>query len=121
VTRRVTQLEIEEAALKKETDDASKKRLDALRKELADLRNKADTMRAQWQQEKESLGKEAKLREQIEQTKLDIERAEREHNLEKAAELKYGTLPGLEKQLEQETRNPKPETRLLEEQVTEDQ
>src|SRR5690606_8981893 len=68
VTRRVTQLEIEEAAIKKETDDASRSRLSALQKELADLRNKADTMRAQWQQEKESLGKEAKLREQIEQT-----------------------------------------------------
>jgi len=121
VTRRVTQLEIEEAALKKETDDASKKRLESLRKELADLRNRADTMRAQWQQEKEALGKEAKLRERIEQTKLDIERAEREHNLDKAAELKYGVLPSLEKELEQETANQKPETRLLEEQVAEDQ
>ncbi|MCC6680581.1 MAG: ATP-dependent chaperone ClpB [Phycisphaeraceae bacterium] len=124
VTRRVTQLEIEEAALKKETDDASKKRLDALRKELADQRAKADAMRAQWQQEKQSLGQEAKLRQQIEQTKLDIERAERDHNLDKAAELKYGVLPSLEKQLaaaEPDTRNPKPDTRLLQQQVTEDQ
>ncbi len=124
VTRRVTQLEIEEAALKKETDAASKKRLDTLRKELADQRAKADAMRAQWQQEKQTLGQEAKLRQQIEQTKLDIERAERDHNLDKAAELKYGVLPNLEKQLasaEPDTRSPKPDTRLLQQQVTEDQ
>jgi len=99
LTRRVMQLEIEEAALKKESDDASKLRLENLQKELADLKTVADTMRAQWESEREDLGKGQKLREQIEQTKLEIEHAEQAYDLNKAAELKYGTLPELEKKL----------------------
>ncbi len=99
LTRRVMQLEIEEAALKKETDDASKQRLTDLQKELADLKTESDTMRARWEAEREELGKGQKLREQIEQTKLEIEHAEQAYDLNKAAELKYGTLPELEKQL----------------------
>ncbi|MEM6854959.1 MAG: Clp protease N-terminal domain-containing protein, partial [Planctomycetota bacterium] len=102
LTRRVMQLEIEEAALKKETDDSSKQRLEALQKELADLQADADTMRAQWENERGNLDKVRQLREQIEQTKLEIEQAEQGYNLDKAAELKYGRLPGLEKQLAEE-------------------
>ncbi|MEL7086913.1 MAG: AAA family ATPase, partial [Planctomycetota bacterium] len=102
LTRRVMQLEIEEAALKKETDDASRSRLSALQKELADLRTDADAMRAQWENERGNLDKVRHLREAIEQTKLEIEQAEQGYNLEQAAELKYGKLPELEKQLAQE-------------------
>lgn len=99
LTRRVMQLEIEEAALKKETDDASKQRLSALQKELADQRTDADAMRTQWENERGNLDKVRQLREQIEQTKLEIEQAEQSYSLDKAAELKYGQLPALEKQL----------------------
>ena len=101
LTRRVMQLEIEEASLKHEKDDASRQRLDTLQKELADLRTEADTMRARWEAERQELGKSQQLREQIEQTKLAIEHAEQAYDLNKAAELKYGTLPDLEKQLAQ--------------------
>jgi ATP-dependent Clp protease ATP-binding subunit ClpB len=100
VTRRVMQLEIEEAALKKEKDPASKQRLEALRKELADHRNRADAMRAQWDTEKLALQKVRSLREQIEQLRIQIEQAERAYNLDQAAELKHGKLPEALKQLE---------------------
>ncbi len=100
VTRRVMQLEIEETALKKEKDAASKQRLENLRKELADLKHKADTMRAQWENEKQGIQKVQHLREQIDELKLEAERAEREYNLEKAAEIRYGKLPELQRQLE---------------------
>ena len=99
LTRRVMQLQIEEAALKKESDDASKLRLENLQKELADLKTESAGMQAQWESEREELGKGQKLREQIEQTKLEIEHAEQAYDLNKAAELKYGSLPELEKQL----------------------
>ncbi|MEM9418055.1 MAG: ATP-dependent chaperone ClpB [Planctomycetota bacterium] len=102
LTRRVMQLEIEEAALKKETDEASKQRLESLQKELADLRTEADAMRAQWENERGNVDKVRHLREEIEQTKLAIEQAEQSYELEKAAELKYGKLPELEKQLTHE-------------------
>ncbi|WP_184679198.1 ATP-dependent chaperone ClpB [Algisphaera agarilytica] len=102
LTRRVMQLEIEEAALKKETDEASRLRLSALQKELADLRTEADSMRAQWENERGNVDKVRQLREEIEQTKLAIEQAEQSYELEKAAELKYGKLPELEKQLASE-------------------
>jgi ATP-dependent Clp protease ATP-binding subunit ClpB len=98
-SRRVMQLEIEREALKKETDAASRARLEKLEKELAQLREQADALRARWQQEKAALGTLRTLREQIEATKLEIERAEREYDLNRAAELKYGTLIELEKQL----------------------
>jgi len=98
-TRRIMQLEIEEAALVKEKDEASRERLDTLRRELADLREKSKGLRAQWEAEKESIGKLQKLREQIEQTKVEVERAERAYDLNKAAELKYGRLTQLESQL----------------------
>ncbi len=99
LTRRVMQLEIEEAALKKEGDEQSKQRLEELQKELADLRERATAMRAQWEHERGDVTKVRDVREQIEQTKLQIEQAENAYDLQRAAELKYGTLPELEKQL----------------------
>ena len=99
VSRRVMQLEIEEAALKKEKDAASRERLQALRKELADLKEKADGMRAQWESEKESIAKVRALREQIEDVRRQIEQAERDYDLNRAAQLKHGTLPDLERKL----------------------
>ena len=101
-TRRVMQLQVEEAALKKEKDKASKERLEALQKELADLQARAQSMRAQWTAEKESIHKVQALRGQIEQARLAIEAAQREYDLNKAAELKHGRLPELERQLKAE-------------------
>ena len=97
--RRVMQLEIEEAALKKEKDQASAARLETLRKELVDLKGQAGALRAQWEAEKATLGGERALREQIEKVRRDIEAAERDYDLNRAAELKHGTLPELERQL----------------------
>ncbi len=99
ILRRVMQLEIEREALKKETDDASRGRLEKLEKELADLRANADQLKAQWQAEKEEVQKIRSIREEIEQTKLAIEQAQREYDLNRAAELQYGKLTQLEKQL----------------------
>ncbi|MEX0775556.1 MAG: ATP-dependent chaperone ClpB [Phycisphaeraceae bacterium] len=99
LSRRVKQLEIEEAALKKEKDDQSRARLSLLQKELADLRHQADTMRAQWESEKSGVNAEQSLREQIDKLRIEMEQAERAYNLDKAAEIKYGKLPQLEKQL----------------------
>lgn len=100
-SRRVMQLEIEEAALKKEKDRASKERLDVLRKELADLKHNAATLRAQWDAEKEGIKKLRGIRESIEQVKKDITVAERQYDLNKAAELQHGRLPLLEKELKE--------------------
>ncbi|MDB5037827.1 MAG: clpB [Bacteriovoracaceae bacterium] len=122
ITRRMMQLEIEEAALKKEKDKASKERLEAIRKEIAELKNKSQGMRAQWENEKKSISGLQDLREQIEQVKVGIEKAEREYNLNKAAELRHGKLPELEKKLKsEEERLTKAQkgTRLLREEVTE--
>jgi ATP-dependent Clp protease ATP-binding subunit ClpB len=99
VTRRVMQLEIEEAALKKEKDKASKDRLADLRRELADRRERAGAMRAQWEAEKLAIQKVRALREQIEKVRQEIEQAEREYDLNRAAELRHGRLPELERQL----------------------
>ena len=124
VTRRVMQLEIEEAALKKEKDKASRDRLEVLRKELADLRDRATTLRTQWDTEKEGIKTVQVLREKIEKVRQEIEVAEREYDLNRAAELKHGRLPDLERQLvEAEGKLPGAEegTRLLREEVTEDE
>ncbi len=124
VTRRVMQLEIEEAALKKETDKASKDRLESIRKELADLKTKATAMRAQWEQEKESIHKAQALREEIEKVRRQVEEAQRAYDLNKAAELMHGKLPALERQMkaEQERLEAKHATgRLLREEVTEEE
>ncbi|MHB8708910.1 MAG: ATP-dependent chaperone ClpB [Desulfuromonadales bacterium] len=122
VTRRVMQLEIEEAALKKEKDKASQARLEALRRELADHKGRADTLRAQWASEKEAIKKLQVLREQIEQVRQEIEVAERNYDLNKAAELKHGRLPQLERELkEQEAKTVDSGPRLLREEVTEEE
>jgi ATP-dependent Clp protease ATP-binding subunit ClpB len=103
ILRRVMQLEIEREALKKETDEASKERLAKLEKELANLKAEADAMKAKWQTEKRAVQRLRSVREQIEQVKIDIEKAERQYDLNKAAELKYGKLTQLEQQLKNET------------------
>ena len=123
VTRRVMQLEIEEAALKKEKDDASKTRLDTLRMELADLKSETDAMRAQWESEKSAIGEVRAVREQIDDVRRQVEDAERRQDLNRAAELKYGTLPDLEQHLEQlsERAADGGGTRLLREEVTEEE
>jgi len=123
-SRRVMQLEIEEAALVKEKDAASGERLSDLRRELADLKTKADSMRAQWEAEKQVIGKVRGLREQIEQVRLQIEKAERDYDLNKAAELKHGMLPDLERKLavEEAQQNLRHnDEALLREEVTEDE
>jgi ATP-dependent Clp protease ATP-binding subunit ClpB len=120
--RRRVQLEIEREALKKESDVASKDRLERLEKELADLKERADTLRAQWQTEKEALNRVQALKADIEQTNFEIERAERETDLQKAAELKYGKLIELDKQLkkEEEVFHHKKGSRLLKEEIDEE-
>jgi ATP-dependent Clp protease ATP-binding subunit ClpB len=100
VERRVKQLEIERAALKKETDRASKERLERIEQELADLRERSSGMKAHWQQEKEAIDRIRKLKSEIENTRMEAERAEREGQLERAGELRYGRLIELQKQLE---------------------
>jgi len=114
--RRQMQLEIEREALKKESDLASRERLAKLEKELAELKTQSASLKAQWQADQEALKKQRDLRAQVEQVKLDIEQAERAYDLNKAAELKYGKLAALEKQLSQE----KHETMLLKEEVDEE-
>jgi ATP-dependent Clp protease ATP-binding subunit ClpB len=114
--RRQMQLEIEREALKKESDAASRERLKKLEKELAELKTQSAALKAQWQADQEALKKQREFRAQIEQTKQDIEQAERAYDLNKAAELKYGRLTALEKQLEAE----KHEMTLLKEEVDEE-
>ncbi|TLS37957.1 ATP-dependent chaperone ClpB [Pseudalkalibacillus caeni] len=123
VTRKVMQLEIEEAALKKETDQASRERLEVLQKELANLKEKYDAMKAQWEEEKESLQGVQKIREQLEQARLALQEAEQAYNLEKAAELRHGRIPELERKLKEEENKTYDdnEPRLLREEVTEEE
>ncbi len=102
VSRRVLQLEIEREALRKENDDASRRRLEQLEKELATLREDQTRLRTRWDAEKNAATKLRSLRDQIEQTKVQIEQAERQYDLNKVAELRYGTLPNLQKELEAE-------------------
>ncbi|WP_415813002.1 ATP-dependent chaperone ClpB [Mesobacillus thioparans] len=123
VTRRVMQLEIEEAALTKEKDDASRERLEILRKELANLREKANGMKARWQQEKEGIHKVQEKRELLEKLRRELEKAENDYDLNKAAELRHGRIPALEKELKElevEVSNNEGE-RLLREEVTEEE
>jgi ATP-dependent Clp protease ATP-binding subunit ClpB len=125
VTRRVMQLEIEEQALKKEKDKASQERLEDLRRELADRKSAADTMRAQWENEKEAIEEVRALREQLEQLRQQIETAERGYDLNKSAELRYGKLPELEKMLKEReaglAEKQKGGGQLLREEVTEEE
>ncbi len=122
VTRRVMQLEIEETALKNEKDKASRERLEALQKELADLKERQTTLRAQYDTEKKALGEVRALRQRIESVRRDIEKAELEYDLNKAAELRHGKLPELERQLQEaEQTAAGKESRLLREEVTDEE
>ena len=102
ISRKIIQHEIEEAALKKEDDKISAEHLAEVQKELAEMREKFNSMKAKWENEKNAITKVQKLREDIEQVNADIAKAEREYDLNKAAELKYGRLPSLQKELEEE-------------------
>lgn len=102
LNRRIMQLEIEETALKKETDRLSQDRLAAIQRELAEWRDEFNTKKAQWQNEKGAVDKVSKLRESIETTKNDIKLAQQSYDLEKAAQLQYGVLPNLQKELEEQ-------------------
>ena len=123
VSRKIMQLEIEETALSKETDEISKKRLEDLLQEKLELKTKFDTMKAKWENEKEAINRVSKLREEIEKVNAEIEKAERRYELNKAAELKYGKLPELQKELEKEEEESekKKEGGLLRNKVTEDE
>ena len=120
--RKIMQLEIEESALKKETDNLSKERLEALQKELAELRDTFNTQKAQWDNEKHSVEKLQKFREQIEDVNKQIQKAKQNYDLEKAAQLQYGELPKLQQQLEIEEKSVKESDRsLVHEAVTDDE
>ena len=120
--RKIMQLEIEESALKKETDNLSKERLADLQKELAEMRDVFNTQKAQWDNEKHSVEKLQKLREQIEDINKQIQKAKQNYDLEKAAELQYGELPRLQQQLDIEERQVKESDRsLVHEAVTDDE
>ena len=123
LNHKITQLQIEQASLQKETDEMSKQRLAAIEKEMAELRDSFNSKKAQWENEKNAIGKVQTLREQIEQTNAAIEKAQREYDLNKAAELKYGKLPELQKQLEAEEKlaNEKKEDSLLRDRVTDEE
>ncbi len=123
VERRIKQLEIERAALRKETDQASKERLERLERELADLQEQSAGMKAHWQQEKERIDRIRGLKSEIEQARSEFERAEREGDLERAAELRFGRLVQLDKELEAENAGLEElqrERKMLNEEVTEE-
>jgi len=124
VSRRIMQLEIEEAALKKERDRSSKERLKNLQKELAELRTEADSMRTQWESEKQAIKKVQTIRQELEKVRHDVEVAERHYDLNRAAELKHGKLPDLERRLKSEEEmlaQKQIGERLLREEVTEEE
>ena len=123
VSRRVMQLEIEREALRKETDQASRERLGKLEKELADLKEEADQLKARWEVEKQAIGRLRGLKEESEKTKVAMEQAQREYDYNRAAELQYGKLAQLERDLaaeEARLRGEDGQTRLLKEEVDED-
>ena len=123
VSRKIMQLEIEETALSKEKDEISKQRLANIQKEKSELKTKFDGMKAKWENEKAAIGKVQKLREEIEQTNAQIEQAERNYDLNKVAELRYGKLPELQKELqyEEEISEKSKEDGLLRNKVTEEE
>ena len=123
ISRKIMQLEIEKQALLKETDKASAQRLENLEEELAQLKDESNAMRAQWESEKKAISEVKVIKQDIEDVKHQIEEAERGYDLEKLAELKYGTLPALEKRLEIEKgkADKAEEARLLKEEVTEEE
>ncbi|MCI7808312.1 ATP-dependent chaperone ClpB [bacterium] len=123
VSRKIIQMEIEEAALKKEEDELSRGRLAELQKELAEERDRFNAMKAQWENEKNAIGKVQQLREKIEDLNRQIEAAEQRYDLEKAAELKYGRLPEAQRQLEEEERRAQSakESNILRDRVTDEE
>ena len=125
ISRKIMQHEIEEAALKKDTDPLTQEHLKDIQKELADLRAQFKEMKAKWENEKQAIGKVQKLREEIEQVNAEIEKAERAYDLNKAAEYNYGKLPELQKQLAEEEqiaeKSQSSETNLLRDKVTEEE
>ncbi len=124
ISREIMQHEIEEAALAKEDDEFSRRQLEHVQSELKELREKFSVMKAQWEKEKKSIDKVQKLREEIEQVNAEIERAQREYDLNKAAELQYGKLPELKRQLAEEEKHAeegKGQHTLLRDRVTEDE
>jgi ATP-dependent Clp protease ATP-binding subunit ClpB len=123
LTRRVMRLEIEETGLSKEEDPASRARLEILRRDLGDLRAQADAMRAQWEAERQALRRVQALREKIERVRQETEQAERDYDLNRAAELRLGTLPDLERRLraEEERLAERGDRRLLRQVVTEEE
>ncbi|PGV48005.1 ATP-dependent chaperone ClpB [Bacillus sp. AFS037270] len=118
VTRRVMQLEIEEAALRKEIDEGSKLRLESLLKELADLKEQADTMKAKWMQEKQTIQKLQEKREQLEKLRRELQASEDRYDLNRAAELRHGQIPLMEKELKELEEKAEEDERLLREEVT---
>ena len=124
IQRKIIQYEIEEAALKKEDDKLSKEHLEEIQKELAEMRDQFATLKAKWENEKDAIGVVQKLREQIEDVNAEIEAAERKYDLNKAAELKYGKLPQLQKELEEKEREAEEngnKNTLLRDKVTEEE
>ena len=123
ISRHIMQLEIEEQALKKETDKLSAEHLEKISGELAELRSRFNEMKAKWENEKQTIGRVQKLREEIERTNADIEKAQNEYNLEKAAELKYGKLPQLQRELEEAEKAAKVDKKntLLRNEVTDEE
>jgi len=121
VRRRIMQHEIEEEALKKETDPLSQERLSILRKELSDMRDRYNEMQARWENEKNDIGKVQKLREEIEQVNAQIEQAKRKYDLTKAAELQYGQLPRLQAELAEAEKESPADNTLLRDRVTDEE
>jgi len=124
ITRRIMQLEIEKEALKKETDEASKQRLDSIMKQISELKEKSNAMVAQWEMEKDIIRKIKEIKQQIEDTRAQIAQAERQYDLNRMAELQYGILPRLERELEEQRMKLESldyEKRLLKEEVTEEE
>lgn len=124
ITRKVMQLEIEKEALKKEADEASKQRLESIIKQISELKEKSNAMVAQWEMEKDIIRKIKEIKQEIEDTKAQIAQAERQYDLNKMAELQYGVLPRLEKELEEQRMKLESldyDKRLLKEEVTEEE
>jgi len=121
VTRRLMQMEIEEAALKKETDDASKKRLAELQGELSNLREEANNLKMQWEAEKEDITSVNAKKSELDKAKRELQDAQGNYDLEKAARLQHGTIPELEKELAQLEQQDRPEDWLVQESVTDDE
>lgn len=124
ITRKVMQLEIEEAALKNEEDPQSKARLEVLQKELSELQDQANSMKSKWQMEKSALQKVQDKREELEKLRHELEQAENDYDLNRAAELRHGRIPQLQKELEvmeDELEKEKQESRLLRQEVTEEE